>query len=105
MCFSGIPKLLDQSSETRRRIFDLKYLKTREELEVFSAWLTTLADPHGVLKRKPLSFSGVLHSLSDGVRMVGAQDYASLVAPWGHSVPIEHPARAMEHHGGHDEPR
>ncbi|KAJ6529350.1 hypothetical protein B0H19DRAFT_531758 [Mycena capillaripes] len=55
ICYShfnrGIPKLLNQSSETRRRIFDLKYLKTREELEVFSVWLTTLADPHGVLKR------------------------------------------------------
>ncbi|KAJ6521075.1 hypothetical protein DFH09DRAFT_224093 [Mycena vulgaris] len=49
--FFPSPKLLDQSSETRRRIFDLKYLKTREELKVFSAWLTTLADPHGVLKR------------------------------------------------------
>ncbi|KAJ7730406.1 hypothetical protein B0H16DRAFT_1773850 [Mycena metata] len=48
---SGIPKLLDQTSETRQRIFNLKYIKTREELEEFSAWLKTLPDPHGVLKR------------------------------------------------------
>ncbi|KAJ6628320.1 hypothetical protein B0H10DRAFT_1940517 [Mycena sp. CBHHK59/15] len=50
-CESGIPKLLNHSRETRQRIFDLKYLKTREEVEAFKAWIVTLADPQGVLKR------------------------------------------------------
>ncbi|KAF7362834.1 hypothetical protein MVEN_00633200 [Mycena venus] len=55
ICYShfnrGIPKLLNHSRETRQRIFDLKYLKTREEVEAFKAWIVTLADPQGVLKR------------------------------------------------------
>ncbi|KAJ7796708.1 hypothetical protein B0H14DRAFT_3157834 [Mycena olivaceomarginata] len=55
ICYShlnrGIPKLLNHSRETRQRIFDLKYLKTREEVETFKAWIATLADPQGVLKR------------------------------------------------------
>ncbi|KAJ6545927.1 hypothetical protein B0H10DRAFT_2385754 [Mycena sp. CBHHK59/15] len=55
ICYShinrGIPKLLEHSSATRQRIFDLKYLKTREEVESFKEWIVTLADPQGVLKR------------------------------------------------------
>ncbi|KAJ7734154.1 hypothetical protein DFH07DRAFT_967699 [Mycena maculata] len=55
LCYShlnrGIPKLLNHPRETRQRIFGLKYLKTREEVEVFNAWIITLADPQGVLKR------------------------------------------------------
>ncbi|KAF8144511.1 hypothetical protein K438DRAFT_2029147 [Mycena galopus ATCC 62051] len=55
LCYShfnrGIPDLLDHSSTTRKRIFDLKYLKTREEVETFKALIVTLADPQGVLKR------------------------------------------------------
>ncbi|KAJ7732028.1 hypothetical protein B0H16DRAFT_1770721 [Mycena metata] len=54
ICYShinrGIPKLLEHSSETRKRIFDFKYLKTREEVDSFAAWLQTLTDPHGVLR-------------------------------------------------------
>ncbi|KAJ7789731.1 hypothetical protein B0H14DRAFT_3572999 [Mycena olivaceomarginata] len=55
ICYShfnrGIPKLLNHTSETRQRIFNLKYIKTREEVETFKAWIATLADPQGVLKR------------------------------------------------------
>ncbi|KAJ6556560.1 hypothetical protein DFH09DRAFT_1317880 [Mycena vulgaris] len=55
ICYShinrGIPKLLEHSSATRQRIFDLKYLKTGEEVESFKEWIITLADPQGVLKR------------------------------------------------------
>ncbi|KAJ7936306.1 hypothetical protein B0H13DRAFT_2304025 [Mycena leptocephala] len=39
------------AASTRSRIFDLKYLRTREEVEAFKAWIKTVADPHGVLKR------------------------------------------------------
>ncbi|KAJ7239525.1 hypothetical protein C8J57DRAFT_110044 [Mycena rebaudengoi] len=55
ICYShfnrGIPKLLEHASATRKRIFDLKYLKTCEEVEAFKVWITTLTDPQGVLKR------------------------------------------------------
>ncbi|KAJ7327666.1 hypothetical protein DFH08DRAFT_884920 [Mycena albidolilacea] len=47
----GIPKLLHLSNETRKHIFDLKYAKTVEEVEAFKAWILTLLDPDGVLKR------------------------------------------------------
>jgi hypothetical protein len=51
MHFSGIPMLLHLSAATRKRIFDMKYLKPPEEVEAFKAWILTLADPDGVLKR------------------------------------------------------
>ncbi|KAJ7814719.1 hypothetical protein B0H13DRAFT_2381539 [Mycena leptocephala] len=51
ICYShfnrGILKLLDHSSATRQRIFD----QTHEEVETFKAWIASLADPQGVLKR------------------------------------------------------
>ncbi|KAJ7871022.1 hypothetical protein B0H13DRAFT_2350155 [Mycena leptocephala] len=43
--------LLHLSAATRKRIFDMKYLKMPEEVEAFKAWIFTLADPDGVLKR------------------------------------------------------
>ncbi|KAJ6518499.1 hypothetical protein DFH09DRAFT_1427362 [Mycena vulgaris] len=45
------PKLLHLPNATRKRIFELKYLKTLEEVEALKAWIVTLADPQGVLKR------------------------------------------------------
>ncbi|KAJ7102070.1 hypothetical protein C8R44DRAFT_747081 [Mycena epipterygia] len=54
--FRGIPKLLEHSSATRQHIFDLKYLKTREEVESFKEWIVTLADLQGVLKPKTLGW-------------------------------------------------
>ncbi|KAJ7773919.1 hypothetical protein B0H16DRAFT_114703 [Mycena metata] len=68
----GMPDLLEHSPETRKRIFDFKYLKTPEEVGTFSAWLATLADPNGVLKRwwghKTMHswlLRGVIHCLSN----------------------------------------
>ncbi|KAJ6518377.1 hypothetical protein DFH09DRAFT_1098563 [Mycena vulgaris] len=49
--FSGIPNLLHLTDADRKRIFDLKYLKIREEIDAFKIWIRTLADPQGVLKR------------------------------------------------------
>ncbi|KAJ7904003.1 hypothetical protein B0H13DRAFT_2334933 [Mycena leptocephala] len=55
ICYShfnrGMPKLLNLSEATRKRIFDLKYLKTVEEVEAFKAWILTILDPDGLLKR------------------------------------------------------
>ncbi|KAJ7263387.1 hypothetical protein C8J57DRAFT_1512889 [Mycena rebaudengoi] len=55
ICYShfnrGIPKLLHLPDTTRKRIFDLKYAKTFEEVEAFKAWILTVLDPDGVLKR------------------------------------------------------
>ncbi|KAJ7465620.1 hypothetical protein FB451DRAFT_1487168 [Mycena latifolia] len=52
ICYShynrGVP---DLPNEIRRRLFDLKYTKTLEEVEVFKAWILTVIDPEGVLKR------------------------------------------------------
>ncbi|KAJ7783373.1 hypothetical protein B0H14DRAFT_3585121 [Mycena olivaceomarginata] len=48
--FSGIPKPLHLSNETRKHIFDLKYAKTVEEVEAFKPWISILLDPDGVLK-------------------------------------------------------
>ncbi|KAJ6536505.1 hypothetical protein B0H10DRAFT_2246340 [Mycena sp. CBHHK59/15] len=50
ICYSvnGVP---DLPNEIRRRIFDLKYAKTLEEVEAFKAWILTVVDPEGVLKR------------------------------------------------------
>ncbi|KAJ7899013.1 isoprenoid synthase domain-containing protein [Mycena leptocephala] len=47
MHFSGIPMLFHLSAAIRKRIFDMKYLKTPEEVEAFKAWILTLADPDG----------------------------------------------------------
>ncbi|KAJ6488414.1 hypothetical protein DFH09DRAFT_1339191 [Mycena vulgaris] len=48
---NGIPNLLHLTDADRKRLFDLKYLKTREEVDAFKIWIRTLADPQGVLKR------------------------------------------------------
>ncbi|KAJ6590834.1 hypothetical protein B0H10DRAFT_2233487 [Mycena sp. CBHHK59/15] len=54
ICYShfnrGIPKLLHLPVTTWKRIFDLKYAKTFEEVEVFKAWILPLLEPDGVLK-------------------------------------------------------
>ncbi|KAJ6518502.1 hypothetical protein DFH09DRAFT_1287534 [Mycena vulgaris] len=71
--FSGIPKLLHLPNATRKRIFNLKYLKTLEEVEAFKAWIVTLADPQGVLKRTVVEHKlmhrwllrGIIHCLSN----------------------------------------
>ncbi|KAF8189161.1 hypothetical protein K438DRAFT_1971805 [Mycena galopus ATCC 62051] len=50
LCLESLTYWITQVT-TRKRIFDLKYLKTHEEVETFKAWIVTLADPQGVLKR------------------------------------------------------
>ncbi|KAJ6535643.1 hypothetical protein B0H19DRAFT_1241095 [Mycena capillaripes] len=66
ICYShfnrGIPKLLHLPDTTRKRIFNLKYAKTFEEVEAFKAWILTLLDPDGVLKRTMFFFSTFLRS-------------------------------------------
>ncbi|KAJ6614445.1 hypothetical protein B0H10DRAFT_2221324 [Mycena sp. CBHHK59/15] len=47
---------------TQKRIFDLKYAKTFEEVEAFKAWILTLLDPDGVLKHTIFFFSAFLCS-------------------------------------------
>ncbi|KAJ6472086.1 hypothetical protein C8R45DRAFT_1104288 [Mycena sanguinolenta] len=47
----GIPKLSHLSAEVRQRLFNLKYLRTVEEVESFKAWILTVIDPQGVLKK------------------------------------------------------
>ncbi|KAJ6517926.1 hypothetical protein C8R47DRAFT_1062509 [Mycena vitilis] len=48
---SGVPKLLHLSAADRRRISDLKYAKTVDEVEEFKTWIMALPDPDGTLKR------------------------------------------------------
>ncbi|KAJ7663770.1 hypothetical protein DFH06DRAFT_1393433 [Mycena polygramma] len=47
----GVPKLLHLSAADRRRISELKYAKTVDEVEAFKTWIVTLPDPDGTLKR------------------------------------------------------
>ncbi|KAJ7071887.1 hypothetical protein B0H15DRAFT_965755 [Mycena belliarum] len=47
----GVPELLHLSPAHRKRISDVRYLKTPEEVEVFKVWIPTLPDPQGVIKR------------------------------------------------------
>ncbi|KAJ7658241.1 hypothetical protein DFH06DRAFT_1196427 [Mycena polygramma] len=42
---------LTLSDSDRKRIFDFKYAKTPEEVESFKAWIPTVPDPQGELKR------------------------------------------------------
>ncbi|KAJ7855719.1 hypothetical protein B0H14DRAFT_3645262 [Mycena olivaceomarginata] len=76
ICYShfnrGIPKLLHLPDTTRKRILDLKYAKTFEEVEAFKAWILTVLDPHGVLKRwwdhklmHRWLLRGIIHCLSN----------------------------------------
>ncbi|KAJ7082753.1 hypothetical protein B0H15DRAFT_932659 [Mycena belliarum] len=50
----GVPELLHLSPADRKRISDVRYLKTPEEVEVFKVWIPTLPDPQGVIKRMPI---------------------------------------------------
>jgi hypothetical protein len=49
---------------TQKRILDLKYAKAFKEVEAFKAWILTVLNPHGVLKRTIFFFSAFLCSIT-----------------------------------------